>query len=41
MKAKVANKEGMSVIANLQNFNSKSKLQQATYAFIAAQLLSK
>ena len=28
-------------LKNLQNFNSQSKLKQATYAFIASQLLSK
>jgi calcium-dependent protein kinase len=28
-------------MANLKSFNAQSKLQQATYAFIASQLLSK
>jgi calcium-dependent protein kinase len=31
----------MSALTNLQNFNASSKLKQATYAFIASQLLSK
>lgn len=31
----------MSALTNLQNFNAQSKLKQATYAFIASQLLSK
>lgn len=31
----------MSALSNLSNFNSSSKLKQATYAFIASQLLSK
>ena len=31
----------MSALTNLQNFNAASKLKQATYAFIASQLLSK
>jgi len=31
----------MNALMNLQNFNAKSKLKQATYAFIASQLLSK
>ena len=31
----------MSALSNLQNFNASSKLKQATYAFIASQLLSK
>ena len=31
----------MGALNNLQNFNATSKLKQATYAFIASQLLSK
>jgi hypothetical protein len=31
----------MNALSNLQNFNANSKLQQATYAFIASQLLGK
>ena len=31
----------MGALTNLQNFNASSKLKQATYAFIASQLLSK
>lgn len=31
----------MGALKNLQNFNAQSKLKQATYAFIASQLLSK
>jgi len=31
----------MESLSNLKNFNAKSKLKQATYAFIASQLLSK
>jgi calcium-dependent protein kinase len=31
----------MSALSNLQNFNAQSKLKQATFAFIASQLLSK
>ena len=31
----------MGALKNLQNFNASSKLKQATYAFIASQLLSK
>ena len=31
----------MGALSNLQNFNASSKLKQATYAFIASQLLSK
>lgn len=37
MKADVA----VSALTNLQSFNAQSKLQQATFAFIASQLLSK
>ena len=31
----------LNALSNLQNFNANSKLQQATYAFIASQLLGK
>ena len=31
----------MNALTNLLNFNVKSKLKQATYAFIISQLLSK
>lgn len=31
----------MNALTNLQNFNASSKLKQATFAFIASQLLSK
>jgi hypothetical protein len=31
----------MGALTNLQNFNAQSKLKQATFAFIASQLLSK
>jgi len=31
----------MGALSNLKNFNASSKLKQATYAFIASQLLSK
>ena len=31
----------MASLKNLTSFNAQSKLQQATYAFIASQLLSK
>merc|ERR1740115_327631 len=44
MKAYVAccNLElALNALTNLQNFNANSKLQQATYAFIASQLLGK
>merc|ERR1711935_231697 len=37
----VSNDVAMSALTNLQNFNAQSKLKQATYAFIASQLLSK
>lgn len=37
----VSNDVAMSALSNLQNFNAKSKLKQATYAFIASQLLTK
>merc|ERR1711935_996516 len=39
--ANVSNDVAMSALTNLQNFNAQSKLKQATYAFIASQLLSK
>lgn len=31
----------LSALTNLKSFNASSKLKQATYAFIASQLLSK
>jgi calcium-dependent protein kinase len=31
----------MDALQNMKNFKSSSKLQQATYAFIASQLISK
>jgi hypothetical protein len=31
----------LSALSNLQNFNAQSKLNQATYAFIASKILSK
>lgn len=40
-KETVSTDVAMSALTNLQNFNAKSKLKQATYAFIASQLLSK
>jgi len=40
-KTSVSSDVAMSALTNLQNFNAKSKLKQATYAFIASQLLSK
>ena len=40
-KENVSNDVAMSALTNLQNFNAQSKLKQATYAFIASQLLSK
>jgi calcium-dependent protein kinase len=40
-KENVSNEVAMSALTNLQNFNAASKLKQATYAFIASQLLSK
>jgi calcium-dependent protein kinase len=40
-KENVSNDVAMSALTNLQNFNAHSKLKQATYAFIASQLLSK
>ena len=40
-KENVSNEVAMSALTNLQNFNASSKLKQATYAFIASQLLSK
>lgn len=38
---KVSSEMAIGALTNLQNFNAKSKLKQATYAFIASQLLSK
>merc|ERR1719453_1017300 len=35
------NDVAVSALTNLQSFNAQSKLQQATFAFIASQLLSK
>ena len=43
-EAQVANLQketALDALTNLQNFNASSKLKQATYAFIASQLLSK
>jgi len=40
-KETVSTDVAMSALTNLQNFNASSKLKQATYAFIASQLLSK
>jgi len=40
-KETVSSDVAMSALTNLQNFNASSKLKQATYAFIASQLLSK
>jgi len=40
-KESMSSDVAMSALTNLQNFNAKSKLKQATYAFIASQLLSK
>ena len=40
-KENVSSDVAMSALTNLQNFNAQSKLKQATYAFIASQLLSK
>jgi calcium-dependent protein kinase len=40
-KENLSNDVAMSALTNLQNFNAQSKLKQATYAFIASQLLSK
>lgn len=40
-KENVSTDVAMSALTNLQNFNAQSKLKQATYAFIASQLLSK
>jgi len=37
----VSSEVAISALNNLSNFNAKSKLKQATYAFIASQLLSK
>jgi len=41
IKENVSNDVAMSALTNLSNFNAQSKLKQATYAFIASQLLSK
>jgi len=40
-KENVSNEVAMSALTNLQNFNATTKLKQATFAFIASQLLSK
>ena len=40
-QSKVSSEMAIGALTNLQNFNAKSKLKQATYAFIASQLLSK
>lgn len=40
-KESLSSDVAMSALTNLQNFNAQSKLKQATYAFIASQLLSK
>jgi len=40
-KDAVSNDMAMGALTNLQNFNAQSKLKQATFAFIASQLLSK
>ena len=40
-KENVSSDVAISALTNLSNFNAKSKLKQATYAFIASQLLSK
>ena len=40
-KDTVSSDMAMNALMNLQNFNAQSKLKQATYAFIASQLLSK
>ena len=37
----VSNDMALNALTNLQSFNANSKLKQATYAFIAAQLLNK
>lgn len=39
--AKLDTNTAVSALTNLKSFNASSKLKQATYAFIAAQLLSK
>lgn len=41
MKTNLSTDVAMGALKNLQNFNAQSKLKQATYAFIASQLLSK
>ena len=38
---KLDSEVAVSALSNLKNFNASSKLKQATYAFIAAQLLTK
>lgn len=40
-KEAISSDVAMGALSNLQNFNASSKLKQATYAFIASQLLSK
>jgi len=40
-KESVQTDVAMSALSNLQSFNAQSKLKQATFAFIASQLLSK
>ena len=40
-KESVTSDMAMGALTNLQNFNAQSKLKQATFAFIASQLLSK
>jgi len=40
-KESVTGEMAMGALTNLQNFNAQSKLKQATFAFIASQLLSK
>ena len=40
-QSKVSSEMAIGALTNLQNFNAKSKLKQATYASIASQLLSK
>ena len=41
LKANVGAEVAHNALSNLSNFNANSKLKQATYAFIASQLLSK
>jgi calcium-dependent protein kinase len=40
-KGEVSKESGMAALSNLGKFNAQSKLKQATFAFIASQLLSK